>query len=345
MTKPKKKPTALDLFCGSGAVTLGLSQAGFDVIGAVDCDPGACRTYRKNHPNVHLVENDIRSVDPSIFKEAIKDKLDLLVVCAPCQPFSSQNKNKNEFDKRRNLVQESQKFIECLEPSLVFLENVPGLVSSDTFNDYKKWLEVKGYTVIQPMRIDAADLGVPQRRIRAIMIASKYNKIIEQIKIDKQKRISVADAIKNLPIPPVGAENAINDELHFARKHSTLNLERLKYIPKDGGGRESLPLELQLACHIKTRKTSFSDTYGRMRWNDVAPTLTTGCTDLTKGRYVHPEQNRAITLREAARLQSFPDDYLFCGNAGQIAMQIGNAVPPAMMKTLATVLKRALNSL
>ncbi|MCI2294125.1 DNA cytosine methyltransferase [Enterobacter sp. I4] len=344
MANSLKKPIALDLFCGSGAVTLGLRQAGFDVIGAVDCDPGACRTYRENHPKVRLIEDDIRNVDPSIFKDLINDKLDLLVVCAPCQPFSSQNKHKSEFDKRRNLVQESQKFIENLNPSLVFLENVPGLVSSEIFDNYKKWLEKKGYTVLKPMRVDAAELGVPQRRVRAILIASRDNKIVHSIKIKTQKRLSVGDAIRNLPVPPIGSENTLKDALHFARKHSALNIERLKYIPKDGGGRESLPDELQLSCHKKTKKSSFSDTYGRMRWNDVAPTLTTGCTDITKGRYAHPDQNRAITLREAARLQSFPDDYRFHGNASQIAMQIGNAVPPAMMKTLATELKKALNN-
>ncbi|MEY8709476.1 DNA cytosine methyltransferase [Mangrovibacter phragmitis] len=344
MPKSSRKPKALDLFCGSGAVSLGLKQAGFDVVGAVDFDAGACRTYRENHPSVHLIESDIRSVEPNLFKDVIQGNLDLLVICAPCQPFSSQNKFKHKDDSRRNLVDESKKFITSFEPSIVFLENVPGLASTEIFSNFKKWLRSVGYSVAEPLRIDAADLGVPQRRTRMVLIATKNVPLDEAINIKTQKRINVADAIKSLPKPPIGRVSVGSDPLHYARKHSELNIERLKHIPANGGGRESLPLNLQLSCHRNTKKSSFSDTYGRMRWNDVAPTLTTGCTDITKGRYAHPEQNRAITLREAARLQSFPDTYKFLGNASQIATQIGNAVPPEMMRIIALNLKKSIES-
>jgi DNA (cytosine-5)-methyltransferase 1 len=344
MAKRSKKPIALDLFCGSGAVSLGLKQAGFEVVGAVDFDAGACRTYQANHPEVRLLQKDIRQIDPNEFSDLIPRKLDLLVVCAPCQPFSSQNRHKSKDDSRNNLVEESKKFIERFRPSLVFLENVPGLASTDIFDGFTAWLRDKaGYDVAKPMRVDAAELGVPQRRTRMILVAAKGVSLSEATNIARTGRKSVEDTIKNLPVPPIGRPLAgTADALHYARRHSPLNIERLRNIPIDGGGRESLPYHLQLDCHRNKKKSSFSDTYGRMSWSDVAPTLTTGCTDITRGRFAHPVQNRAITLREAARLQSFPDSYIFEGNAGQIATQIGNAVPPEMMRTIAQSLKAAL---
>lgn len=344
MTKRSKKLIALDLFCGSGAVSLGLKQAGFEVVGAIDFDAGACRTYRANHPEVRLLQNDIRLANPDDFADLIPGKLDLLVICAPCQPFSSQNRHKSKDDSRNNLVEESKKFINRFSPSLVFLENVPGLASTDIFGKFTTWLrEEAGYDVAEPMRVDAAELGVPQRRTRMILVAAKGVSLSKATNIARTGRKSVEDTIKNLPVPPVGRPQAgATDVLHYARRHSPLNIERLQNIPINGGGRESLPYHLQLACHRDKKKSSFSDTYGRMSWGDVAPTLTTGCTDITRGRFAHPVQNRAITLREAARLQSFPDDYIFEGNASQVATQIGNAVPPEMMRTIAQSLKAAL---
>lgn len=345
MAQPPQKPIALDLFCGSGAVSLGLKQAGFEVIGAVDYEAGACRTYRANHPSVRLLEKDIRQVDPEEFADLIPAKLDLLVVCAPCQPFSSQNRHKSDADSRNDLVAESKKFIIRFNPSLVFLENVPGLASTDIFDEFTSWLRSEaGYDVADPMRVDAAELGVPQRRSRMILVAAKGASLEKAITISRTSRMTVGHVIRDLPEPPVGRTAAQADPLHYARKHSPLNIERLRHIPIDGGGRESLPLHLQLACHRNAKKSAFSDTYGRMSWSDVAPTLTTGCTDITRGRFAHPVQNRAITLREAARLQSFPDEYVFFGNASQVAMQIGNAVPPKMMYTIACSLKAALLS-
>lgn len=343
MSQTPRKPIALDLFCGSGAVSLGLKNAGFDVVGAVDFDPGACRTYRANHAETRLIESDIREVGPESFSDLIPGKLDLLVICAPCQPFSSQNRHKSGNDSRNNLVAESKKFITLFKPSIVFLENVPGLAASDTFENFTSWLRDKcGYDVAEPMRVDAADLGVPQRRTRMILIATKGISLAKATDIQFVKRTTVSDAIRGLESPPVGRAECGSDPLHFARRHSPLNIERLQNIPIDGGGRESLPFFLQLACHKNARKGSFSDTYGRMKWDEVAPTLTTGCTDITRGRFAHPEENRAITLREAARLQSFPDDYIFHGNSAQVATQIGNAVPPKMMRNIAGSLMTAL---
>lgn len=343
MLNPSQKPIALDLFCGSGAVSLGLKRAGFRVVGAVDFDPGACQTYRSNHPEVRLIQEDIRKVKANQFADVITDKLDLLVVCAPCQPFSSQNRHKHDDDGRRGLVEQSKKFIRFYKPSLVFLENVPGLAATKNFENYRRWLTKNGYQVSEPIKVDAANLGVAQRRCRIILIAAKGVPLAMAVDLCQRRKVTVQKMIGGLPVPPVGRASAGKDPLHYARKHSELNIERLSYIPADGGSRDSLPPHLQLACHSKAgKKGAFSDTYGRMRWAGVAPTLTTGCTDFTRGRYAHPVQNRAITLREAARLQSFPDSYVFHGNASQIAMQIGNAVPPAMMRTIARSLMAAL---
>lgn len=343
MANDSKKPTAIDLFCGSGAVSLGLKQAGFDVVGAVDYEPGACRTYRANHPSVRLIEKDIRLVDPNDFSDLVPSGLDLLVICAPCQPFSSQNRSRSTDDSRIDLVSESKKFILRFNPSIVFLENVPGLAATDVFLDFKDWLRnVAGYEVAEPIRVNAAELGVPQRRMRMIMVAAKGGSLQKATTFKKCAIRTVGQAISDLPEPPVGRSSCTADSLHYARRHSPINIERLKHIPDNGGGRESLPKRLRLKCHQNTKKSAFSDTYGRMSFADVAPTLTTGCTDITRGRFAHPVQNRAITLREAARLQSFPDDYTFHGNASQIAMQIGNAVPPRMMFNIGISLKAAL---
>lgn len=344
MVNGARKPIALDLFSGSGAVTLGLKQAGFNVIGAVDLNPGACKTYRANHPEVRLIEKDIRTTSPDEFSDIIFDKLDLLVVCAPCQPFSSQNRHRTKNDPRNDLVGASIPFIERFNPSIIFLENVPGLKSSDIFGGFTHWLkEEAGYTVSKAMRIDAANLGVPQRRTRMVLIAVKGVSIDVAIDIAHQNKETVWNTISDLPEPPVGRPLVGGDKLHFSRKHSPLNIQRLENIPKNGGSRSSLPSGLQLACHRDKKKTSFPDTYGRMSWHEVSPTLTTGCTDITRGRFAHPEQNRAITLREAARLQTFPDDYIFNGNSAQISTQIGNAVPPKMMAEIAKSLLSALN--
>jgi DNA (cytosine-5)-methyltransferase 1 len=338
--------TAIDLFCGSGAVTLGLKDAGFRVVGAVDFDPIACSTYSANHPEVHLIEEDIRKVSPELFLGEINGNLDLLVVCAPCQPFSNRNRNKSKKDERAGLVLDAIRFTGALQPRLVFFENVPGLGKQPVFRKLAQGLAKLGYKLSEPRQVDAANFGVPQRRQRMILVAAKDEKLLQDAtNINLVLRRTVRQAIASLPVPPIGIESVWGDALHYARVHAPITIERLSHIPFDGGSRDSLPDHLQLACHKKLAKRSlYPDSYGRLKWDAVAPTLTTGCSDLTKGRYAHPEQHRAITLREAARLQSFPDDYLFVGNASQIATQIGNAVPPRMMYGIARTLHAALSS-
>lgn len=337
-SKNRKWPTAVDIYCGSGAVTAALKQAHFKVVSAIDNDPIACETYRMNHGRTHLYEGDIHNIDPKDIRETDLGNapLDLLVVCAPCQPFSSQNKKRgNRTDLRTNLILEAVRFAAILKPKHIFFENVAGM----TTPKFRPLLEELGaqlneldYILSPPQRIDAAQFSVPQRRIRCIMMASskKYDTTFD-FKKGKRPLRTVRDTISHLSSLTPG-ESSKSDSLHKARNHSDLAIKRLKKIPKNGGSRFSLPAKLELACHRNF--TGHPDVYGRMEWDNVAPTLTTGCTDITKGRFAHPEQNRAITLREAALLQTFPDTYRFHGNSGDIARQIGNAVPVEMAKEL-----------
>ena len=338
------KKTAIDLFCGAGAVTWGLTRAGFRVTAALDLDETACATYRLNHPDVTLLHRDIRSISESDVRNACPDAPDLVAVCAPCQPFSSQNRHRRDTDRRADLILSSLPIIHQLLPTVVFLENVPGFENGDASRDFTNELERLGYVIGPLARVDAAIFGVAQRRRRVMLIAAyrRPSLLGKACQYSPRTRRTVADAIKGLPKPPVGADTNVRDPLHYSRRHHAITLERLRCIPKDGGSRSSLPQRLQLGCHKRVHANSFPDTYGRLSWDDVAPTLTTGCTDVTRGRYVHPEQDRAITLREAARIQSFPDSYEFAGNATQIAAQIGNSVPPMMIAEIGEAIASAL---
>lgn len=339
-------PNVVDLFCGSGGVTQGLRSAGWKILAACDNDPVVADTYRANHPGTVFVQGDIeqdKTVD-RIAASVRRRKVDLLVICAPCQPFSSQNRYRGD-DKREQLIVRALEVARRLEPRLLFFENVPGLATrayQSIVADVRARLAEMNYVLSEPLVRDAALFGVPQRRKRCIMVAAKSKAAIEAF---ERLNVEVAEkdveaAISDLPTLASG-EAAPNDVLHRARTHLPIALERLSHIPRDGGSRKSLPDRLQLKCH-KGKDKSFSDVYGRMAWKSVAPTLTTGCTDITRGRFAHPEQDRAITLREAARIQTFPDDYVFSGNRSQIARQIGNAVPPDMIKAFAPAFAAAL---
>lgn len=338
--------TALDLFCGCGGMTAGLKQAGFSVLAAVDNDPSACATYSANHEEVYLYCEDIHRIDPQDMKARFYPQVPaLMAVCAPCQPFSSQNRRRGR-DPRSQLILQSIRFAETLRPLVIVFENVPGLArkgSSPILTELRKSLEALGYSLGSPQLVDAADYEVPQRRKRCVLFACLQGKSprMGSPKTPRGNRIHVRDVFLGLSALPKPGDKAPTDALHFARKHQEIALRRLAHIPKDGGGRSSLPPELRLACH--RNDTDFPDVYGRMKWDDVAPTLTTGCTDITKGRFAHPEEDRAISLREAARLQTFADDFDFTGNPSEIARQIGNAVPVKLAKALGETARETLS--
>lgn len=342
--KHGKIMTAVDLYCGCGGVTVGLKRKGYKVVAAVDNDPVACATYRANHSDVCLLEKDVRSVDPGeIFKRHLNGRrLDLLVVCAPCQPFSSLNRKRRD-DERSELILQASRFAKILRPAVILFENVPGLASTEAhgiLSRLREELAEVGYVLGEPKRIDAADYGVPQRRARCILFSVPAGRPMPKFPIPKTpegKRITVRQAIGKLK--PLGTgEKDPRDPLHFSRRHLPIALERLQHVPKDGGDRFSLPPDLELACHKGHR--GHPDVYGRMRWDDVAPTLTTGCTDVTRGRFAHPRDDRAISLREAALLQTFPKRYRFAGCPGEVATQIGNAVPVRLIEAIAPVLRK-----
>lgn len=337
--------TAVDLYCGCGGVTEALKQSGFRVVAAVDNDPVCCLTYKANHPKVRLYKKDICKVKPvEIRNKYLQEKdLDLLVVCAPCQPFSSLNKKK-EDDGRSLLILDAVRFARVLVPKVIFFENVPGLSSNKyhaILEELRFELKELDYVLSDPLMVDAADYGVPQRRKRCVLLATKNIEPPDLLPptIHVNERRSVKQAIGDLAILEPGSVDQ-KDPLHAAHKLKEINVIRLAHIPVDGGSRDSLPPDLQLKCHKKHK--GHPDVYGRMSWDAVAPTLTTGCTDITKGRFVHPIQNRAITLREAARLQTFPDSYKFKGSPQQIARQIGNAVPVELLKALSPSIKETI---
>ena len=334
-----KKWTAVDLYFDSGAVTEGLKREGIRVLAAIDNEPIACNTYRLNQPEVNLVEGDIRMVDESVICD--QSRIDLLVVCAPCQPFSSQNRRKDHAAPRADLVLESLRFIRALQPKIVFFENVPGITLSGKSGLLRKQLGQQGYFLGEPKSLNAADFGVPQRRVRSIMVASRHKYVTEHFYqfLLQSAKVSVRDAIAGLRSLSAG-ERDPHDAMHFPRKYSDIGLRRLLHVKKDGVSRFTIPYNLQLECHKNTK--AYPNVYGRMKWDDAAPTLTTGCTDITRGRFAHPEDDRAITLREAALLQTFSKKYLFCGNSGQIVRQIGNAVPVNMARSFAKSIKDCL---
>lgn len=339
-----KKPTAIDLFSGCGGLTLGLKQAGFKVIGAVEIDTLAAETYKENHPEVKIWEKDIRKLSGSQILRGLKIKkgeLDLLAGCPPCQGFSSMrtlNGKKKIRDERNDLVFDYLRFVKSLLPKTVMMENVPGLAENYRMKFLKQKLEKLGYDSNgSPLVTNTADYGVPQRRRRMILICSRVGKVVLPEK--SEKRLTVRDVISNLPRP-----GGSGDLLHDFLEQRTPNvMEMIRRIPKNGGSRMDLPKRFHLDCH-KRFPEGFKDVYGRMAWDDVSPTITGGCVSPSKGRFLHPSQNRAITLREAALLQTFPRNYYFSLNGGRqgVALMIGNALPPAFIKRHALAIKRTL---
>jgi DNA (cytosine-5)-methyltransferase 1 len=339
--KKNRKPIAVDLFCGCGGLTIGLKQAGFNVIGAIDIDPLSVLTYHENHSSVKVYTEDIRNIEPALFAEDLglgKGELDLLAGCPPCQGFSTMRTLNGALDiddPRNDLLLEFFRFVETLEPRAVMLENVPGLARDKRFGYFCKQMQQIGY-IGESRILDAADYMVPQRRRRLIYMAGRGFSVPFANPAGKRK--TVREAIGSLP-----KAGESGDPIHdMKEKRSRRILEMISMIPHDGGSRTDLPGEYWLECHKKCN--GFKDVYGRMAWDDVAPTITGGCFNPSKGRFLHPEENRAITMREAALLQGFPPKYKFpiTTNKSAIALMIGNALPPPFIKAHAKSVKQAL---
>lgn len=319
---------SLDLFSGIGGLTQGMIKAGFKVMAAVEIDRDAVTTYKINHPGVEVFDRDIKQVKISEIKNLLNGKeLDLLAGCPPCQGFSSvrrKNKKKNVRDSRNSLIDEYLRFVRGLKPRTILLENVPGLMNYYRFKIFIKELVALGYNDAENFTIvNMKDYEVPQRRRRLTLVASRLGKI--SIAEGSKKRVTVKDIIGQLPKP----EDSQDDLHKIFPSHSEEILERIRLTPPDGGSRKDLPLEYTLECH-KKKNVGFNDIYGRLRWDDYSTTITGGCLNPSKGRFLHPEQDRCISAREASLLQSFPLDYKFPLDVGKdsLALMIGNSLPP-----------------
>jgi DNA (cytosine-5)-methyltransferase 1 len=333
--------TAVDLFSGCGGLTQGLRSAGFRVVGAIDNDRLSVETYTANHPDVCVFETDIQNLTVGSFKRRVglrKGDLDLLAGCPPCQGFSTLRTLNGAVgieDPRNDLLFEFQKFVEDLRPKAIMMENVPGLKRDRRFEDFCRWMEQLGYYGDHRV-FNAADYGVPQRRWRLIYLAGLSKPI--PFALSSLKRKTVRDAIGSLMRPGVSG-----DPVHdIPERRSQKVRELIKRIPKNGGSRSDLPDDEQLECHRKCN--GFHDIYGRMAWDDLAPTITSGCFNPSKGRFLHPVQNRAISMREAALLQGFPRRYKFptVQSKSAIALMVGNALPPPFIAAHARSVRAAL---
>lgn len=329
----------IDSFCGAGGLCLGLTKAGFDVLFSFDIETKAIATIKANpkYFKNHRVEiRDIFDINPVELLESLNLKsgeLDLLAGGPPCQGFSVQRIGA-DLDERNHLVEEYINKVIAIRPKMFLLENVPGIEGKRGKNILHSALakvETSGYFIHEKI-LDAQDYGVPQRRRRVVIIGERkdHETPLFEYPEPQEHKITVRETIAHLPEPPEdGSEHPIVS-LHRRDRLSAKNIARLQAL-KPGQGRDFLPPELLADCHkVSSEVIGHRNVYGRMPWDDVSPTITARFDSFTRGMFGHPEQNRSISLREGAMLQTFPEDFVFVGNKVEIARQIGNAVPVAM---------------
>ncbi|TBB09813.1 DNA cytosine methyltransferase [Rhizobium ruizarguesonis] len=328
------KKTAVDLFCGAGGLSRGLVAAGFDVRAAVDNWPRAIESYRANFPGHSHLCGDVAKLEKSSFRQlGVPSELDLVAGGPPCQGFSVQRIG-SDFDERNQLIHEFARVVRDLRPKTFLMENVPGLLGKrgrPIAESFIETMAAAGYSVTHRI-VDAVSLGVPQVRRRVFFVGylSSEDGLFSFPQQSTAKAISVSDAISDLISPPADFLPAPGDPLHRRTKMSPKNLQRLALIPP-GGGFEDLPVELRVDCHKDgADKIGHRNVYGRLDADKPAVTITARFDSFTRGKFAHPVEDRNITLREGARLQSFPDSHVFLGTQEEIAAQIGNSVPPTI---------------
>ena len=338
---------AIDLFCGAGGLTLGLRRAGWNVVAGIDLDVEAAQTYSSNNPGTRFVAADLRSLtdeDVRALVGKVPSSELLLAGCAPCQPFSKQRQRHGvKIRSDATLLGEFARLVRALNPSVVLMENVPGIASVPGFSSFRRFLKVLydgGYECDHGV-LNARDFNVPQHRRRYVLLAARARAVALPrlyASSNSSDTVTVRRTIGRFPVLQAGEAHASIPN-HCAAGLSERNLERIRATPVDGGSRRDWPKRLRLGCHGQVQ--GFSDVYGRLWWDRVAPTLTSRCNSLSNGRFGHPEQDRAISLREAAALQTFPDEYEFFGTKRSIARWIGNAVPVAFAEALGRAARRA----
>jgi len=330
--------SAVDLFCGIGGLSYGLQSAGIKVNAGIDFDK-TCKYAFEKDCNTKFIHEDVQNITEKTLNNLfLNSKIKILAGCAPCQPFSSYtyNQDKNN-DNRWKLLYEFGRLIKQTKPTIVTMENVPTLINfkkAPVFLDFINLLKENNYFVWYKV-IYAPDFGIPQKRKRLVLLASQLGEIELLPPTHKpQNYITVKDAIGSLKKINSG-EYDEDDFIHKSSKLSDKNTERIKQSKQGGSWKRDWDEDLKLTCHISEKGKTYVSIYGRMKWDEPSPTMTTFCTGIGNGRFGHPEQDRAISLREAAILQSFPKNYKFAEsietlNFSKTSKHIGNAVPPKL---------------
>ncbi len=366
----RDRPTVVDLFCGAGGLSHGFMQAGFDILFGSDIDPTFGRTFKASHRGAHFVAKPIQTLSVGEILEATQLKpgdLDVLVGGPPCQGYSVYNHGRGEQDPRAGLFREYLRLVQGLQPKWLVMENVTGLTSISggrLIESIVAEIEGSGYGDVAFKILKAEEYGVPQERRRIVFVANRlgipvefpatshgenrtpFNTVWDAIgdlpAINEQWEFETGAAYTSKPqndFQRVMRQNSEMASNHFGPRLSKVNLERIRHIPQGGSWRD-VPFDLLPAGMKKAKRSDHTKRYGRPRPTDLACTILTKC-DIHWGAYIHPVQNRAFTVREAARLQSFPDDFIFYGSMTEQFVQVGNAVPPLMAKAIAEKIRMA----
>ncbi|MFA6835469.1 MAG: DNA cytosine methyltransferase [Fibrobacteraceae bacterium] len=340
---------AIDFFCGGGGMTYGLRQAGIDVVAGVDFDADAKETYETNNPGSLFVLADVNRLNRDFFEKEMgvqKNDDDLILVgCSPCQYYSLIRSSKDKSEKSRGLLLKFWKFIDYYNPGYVLVENVPGILDNkrSVLPEFLRRLQKKGYSHIIHEVVNMKDYGVPQNRRRFSLIATRLDKELSFPQPESQP-ISIRQVLgAENGFPRISAGHTDDTGMfHSTMRLCEINLKRLKKTHRNGGNRlcwKNDP-ELQLPCY-KGKDKSFLDVYDRMFWDKPSPTITTKFYSISNGRFAHPQENRGLSIREGATLQSFPKDYKFCTSSIVVAAKlIGNAVPPRFAEKIGKFLVR-----
>jgi len=328
---------AIDLFCGVGGLTHGLEKSGIKVLAGYDIDP-ACRYPYQTNNSACFVEKSIVETEPEdLIRYYSSDALRMLAGCAPCQPFSKYTQHLPK-DERWSLLYSFLRLIEGVQPDLITMENVPEIKRHKVYKDFEDSLVKQGYYVWSQV-VFCPEYGIAQNRKRLVLLASKFGQIaLIQPTHDKSKYLTVRNVISKLPPISAGQKNP-HDPIHVANKLTEINLKRIR-SSKSGGTWRDWSEDLKLTCHGRSTGKGYVSVYGRMKWDEPSPTITTQAYNYGSGRFGHPEQDRAITLREAALLQSFPESYQFIDPEQknfrriEISRLIGNAVPVKLAEVI-----------
>ncbi len=334
-TQPTSQPVAVDLFCGAGGLSYGMKHAGITIRAGIDIDP-ACKHPFEANVEAAFYEKDVAALSPRFVESLFPaNVIRILAGCAPCQPFSSYSNRRFERDAQWQLLPKFGEMVTALQPEIVTMENVPRLRGYAVFDEFQAALRNAGYYCDYSV-VHCADYGVPQSRRRLVLLASRLGPIqmIPPTHADSDS-VTVRDAIQHLPHIEAGQASPL-DPLHKSSGLSAANLARVQHSKPGGTWRDwadsASGQDLRADCHVKQSGKTYPSVYGRMEWDRPAPTITTQFHGYGNGRFGHPVQDRAISLREGALLQTFPRDYSFVptGESVQItsvARLIGNAVP------------------